>query len=134
MKKRIQYEKKIKAISWVIGYGIFRILPDTLENKKGIKNVKTESVFDGVEQIRLLTLAILSGNVDCFNIVLNYVDPKHINSNCLSKSGQDQTMFNKHRKFTPLTMACYKGFFVAIRKLVEKGSEVNSRTKMVACH
>lgn len=123
--KKIQYERKMKAISWVIGFGISRILPDILEIKKSIKKVKSESVFDDVEQIRLLTLSILSDNVECFNTVLNYVDPKNINSNCLSKPDQDQTMFNKHRKFTPLTIACYKGFSAAIRKLVEKGSEVN---------
>lgn len=74
IEKRIQYEMKMKAISWVIGYGISRILPDILEIKKNIKKVKSESVIDGVEQIRLLTLAILSENVDCFNIVLHYVD------------------------------------------------------------
>lgn len=74
-----------------------------------------------------MTLAILSENVDCFNIVFHYVDTKNINNNCLSKSGKDQTFFNKHRKFTPLTIACYKGFSAAIRKLVEKGSEVNIR-------
>lgn len=31
IEKRIQYEMKMKAISWVIGYGISRILPDILE-------------------------------------------------------------------------------------------------------
>lgn len=125
IEKKIQYEIKMKAISWVIGYGISQILPDILEIKKSIKKVKSESVFDGVEQVRLLTLAILSENVDCFNIVMHYVDSENINNNCLSKSGKDQTFFNKHRKFTPLTIACYKGFSAAIRKLVEKGSEVN---------
>lgn len=64
---------------------------DILEIKKSIKKVKSESVFDGVEQVRLLTLAILSENVDCFNIVMHYVDSENINNNCLSKSGKDQT-------------------------------------------
>lgn len=119
----IQFGRKIKAISWVIGYEIFRILPDILKIKKG--NRKPESVFDSVEQIRLLTLAILSENEDCFDTVLNYVDIQNINSNCLSSSCLDQQMYNKHRKFTPLTIACYKGFSAAIRKLVEIGSDVN---------
>lgn len=70
----------MKAFCWVIGYGISRILQDILEMKKSIKKVKSESVFDGVEQVRLLTLAILSENVDCFNIVMHYVDSKNINN------------------------------------------------------
>lgn len=37
IEKKIQYEIKMKAISWVIGYGISRILPDILEIKKSIK-------------------------------------------------------------------------------------------------
>lgn len=32
---------------------------------------------------------ILSENVDCFNIVLYYVDLKNINNNCLFKFGKD---------------------------------------------
>lgn len=121
----IQFGREIKAISWVIGYNISEILSDILNIKKGNRKIKPESVFDSIEQIRLLTLAILSENEDCFDIVLNYVDLQNINSNCLSSSSLDQPTYNKHRKFTPLTIACYKGFSAAIRKLVERGCEVN---------
>lgn len=129
IENRTMIKRKIKAISWVIGYGIFRILPDILGKKKDIKKVKYGSVFDGVEQIRLLTLGILSGNVDCFDIIFNYVDHKNINGNCISKPGLDPPSYNKHRKFTPLTMACYNGFSIAIRKLVKEGADVNLKDK-----
>lgn len=125
IEKRIMIKRDIKSISWVIGYGIFRILPDILGKKEDIKKVKYGSVIDGVEQIRLLTLAILSENVDCFDIIFDYVDHKNINSNCMSKSGLYSARYNKHRKFTPLTMACYNGFSIAIRKLVREGAVVD---------
>lgn len=125
IENRTMIKRKIKAISWVIGYGIFRILPDILWKKKDDKKVKYGSEIDGVEEIRLLTLAILSENVDCFDIIFDYVDHKNINSNCMSKSGLYPARYNKHRKFTPLTMACYNGFSIAIRKLVEEGAVVD---------
>lgn len=47
IENRIMIKRKIKLISWVIGYGIFWILLDILGKKKDIK--KYGLVIDGVE-------------------------------------------------------------------------------------
>lgn len=76
-----------------------------------------------------MIFVILSGNVDCFDIIFNYVDYKNINSNCIFKFDFDLVSYNKYRKFIFLIMVCYNGFFIVIRKLVKEGVDVNFKDK-----
>lgn len=119
---RIHFEGRVKAISWVFGYGIDQLLPLSAMNEKCFKSLADS------DHIRLLILAIFSKNEECLKIALNFVSPQNVNKTCLLETESvesESQFFNKHRKFTPLTAACYRGFSEAIKQLVEKGSDVN---------
>lgn len=115
------FDKKVKGISWVFGYGINDLLEDLVKITDDIKSMTVS------EQIRFLILAIFSKNIDCFDIALEFVNGEDLNKTCVFKTEneKDKPYFNKHKKFTPLTAACYRGFSAAIEKLVEKGSKIN---------
>lgn len=127
---KIEYGKKIKAVSWVLGYGIHQILPELLTDQKNAKKMTNRWATDRdeLEKIRFLILAIFSHSLECFNIALNLASPKYLNKTCSSED-MDRDMRNKHKNFTPLTAACYKGFSDAIKELVKKGSIVNCMDK-----
>lgn len=72
-----------------------------------------------------MIFVILSENVDCFDIIFDYVDYKNINSNCMFKFCFYLVGYNKYRKFIFLIMVCYNGFLIVIRKLVEEGVVVD---------
>lgn len=48
IENRIIIKKKIKVISWVIGYGVFRILKDVFE-KRDMRKEDIGLVFNDVE-------------------------------------------------------------------------------------
>lgn len=125
---KIEYEKKIKAVSWVLGFGIYQIIPYLLTDQRDAKKMTNMWETDELEKIRFLILAIFSQSKECFNIVLNLAGPINLNKTCSSKD-MDRDMRNKHKNFTPLTAACYKGFSEAIKELVKKGSDVNCMDK-----
>lgn len=118
---KIEYEKKIKAVSWVLGFGIYQILPELLTDQKDAKKMKNMWATDELEKIRFLILAIFSQSKECFKIALKFADGINLNKTCSSKD-MDRDIWNKHKNFTPLTAACYKGFSEAIEGLFEKGS------------
>lgn len=125
---KIEYEKKIKAVSWVLGFGIYQILPELLTDQRDAKKMKNMWATDELEKIRFLILAIFSQSKECFNIALNFAGRINLNKTCSSKD-MERDMRNKHKNFTPLTAACYKGFSEAIKELVIKGSNVNCKDK-----
>lgn len=125
---RIEYKKKIKAVSWVLGFGIDQILSELLTDQRDAKKMTNMWATDVLEKIRFLILAIFSQSLECFNIALKRVDAKFLNKTCSSKN-MKRDFRNKHKNFTPLTAACYKGFSKAIEELVNKGSEVNRKDK-----
>lgn len=125
---KIEYEKKIKAVSWVLGFGIYQILPELLTDQRDAKKMKNMWATDELEKIRFLILAIFSQSKECFNIALNFAGRINLNKTCSSKD-MERDMRNKHKNFTPLTAACYKGFSEAIKELVIKGSSVNCKDK-----
>lgn len=125
---KIEYEKKIKAVSWVLGYGIYQILPELLTDQKDAKKMTNMWATDELEKIRFLILTIFSQSLECFHVALNIAGPKNLNKTCSSKD-MKRDIRNKHKNFTPLTAACYKGFSWAIKELVKKGSDVNCMDK-----
>lgn len=125
---KIEYEKKIKAVSWVFGFGIYQIIPYLLTDQRNAKKITNMWATDELEKIRFLILAIFSQSKECFNIALNFAGRINLNKTCSSKD-MDRDMRNKHKNFTPLTAACYKGFSKAIKELVKKGSNVNCMDK-----
>lgn len=125
---KIEYIKKMKAVSWVLGYGIYQILPELLTDQKDAKKMTNMWATDELEKIRFLILAIFSQSLECFHIALNLAGLKNLNKTCSSKD-MKREMRNKHKNFTPLTAACYKGFSEAIKELVKKGSDVNCMDK-----
>lgn len=124
----IKYEMKIKAVSWVFGFGIHQILPYLLTDQTDAKEMPNRWKTGALEKIRFLILSILSQSLDCFLIALNLAGGKCLNNTCSSNNIEHDTR-NKHRNFTPLTAACYKGFSEAIKELVNKGSYVNCMDK-----
>lgn len=125
---KIEYEKKIKAVSWVFGFGIHQIIPYLLTDQTDDKKMTNMWATDELDKIRFLILAIFSQSKKCFNIALNLAGPINLNKTCSSKD-MDRDMRNKYKNFTPLTAACYKGFSEAIKELVKKGSIVNCMDK-----
>lgn len=125
---KIEYIKKIKAVSWVLGYGIYQILPELLTDQKDAKKMTNMWATDELEKIRFLILTIFSQSLECFHVALNLAGPKNLNKTCSSKD-MKRDFRNKHKNFTPLTAACYKGFSGAIKELVKKGSDVNCMDK-----
>ncbi|XP_062594933.1 ankyrin-1-like [Saccostrea cucullata] len=124
----IYYEGNVKAVSWVIGYGISSLLKDIVSKAKHSRYWIEQSSSDDVEQIRLLLLAIFSEDYKCFEIIVRCVDIQTINTTCFSCTNiedEESDCLNKHKKFTPLTASCYMGFTSAMRKLVEMGANVN---------
>lgn len=124
----IGYEMNIKAVSWVFGFGIYKIFPELLTDQRDARKMTNRWATDALEKIRFLILAIFSQSLECFKIALNLADSKYLDSTCSSKNIKID-MRNKHKNFTPLTAACYKGFSEAIKELVDKGSDVNCKDK-----
>ncbi|XP_061176059.1 serine/threonine-protein phosphatase 6 regulatory ankyrin repeat subunit A-like [Saccostrea echinata] len=128
---KIFYEGNAKAVSWVIGYGkggLFEEIDNKAENSKYWIGHKPSR--DNVEQIRLLLLAIFSKDFKCFEIILKSINIENINNTCFSCTeieDEGTECLNMHKKFTPLTASCYMGFSSAIKKLVERGVDVNKK-------
>lgn len=127
-KNRIEYELKIKAVSWVFGYGIHRIFPGLLTDQMNAKKMTHRWEIDSSEMIRFLMLAIFSKNIKCFERALDLANLKNLSKICISNN-MECDLRHKHNNFTPLTAACYTGFSKAIAELVNKGSDVNHMDK-----